>query len=46
MRLYIAAFLYFVIGSSLLAQVVYTEPEFPSQFDDVTIYFDATQGNA
>ena len=46
MRLYIAAFLYLVIGSSLLAQVVYTEPEFPSQFDDVTIYFDATQGNA
>ena len=46
MRLFIAAFLYFVIGSSLLAQVVYTEPEFPSQFDDVTIYFDATQGNA
>ena len=31
---------------STLAQVVYTEPEFPSQLDDVTIYFDATQGNA
>lgn len=46
MRLFIAAFIYFIIGSSLLAQVVYTEPEFPSQLDDVTIYFDATQGDA
>ena len=30
---------------STLAQVVYTEPGFPSQLDDVTICFDATQGN-
>ncbi len=29
-----------------MSQVVYTEPEFPSQLDDVTIYFDATKGNA
>lgn len=31
---------------SAFSQVVYTVPEFPSQLDDVTIYFDATQGNA
>ncbi len=29
-----------------ISQVVYTEPEFPSQLDDVTIYFDASKGNA
>ena len=27
------------------AQVVWTEPPFPTKFDDVTVYFDATEGN-
>ncbi len=27
------------------AQVVWTVPDFPTKFDDVTVYFDATQGN-
>jgi len=27
------------------AQVVWTEPPFPTKFDDVTVYFDASQGN-
>ncbi len=26
-------------------QVVWTEPAFPTQFDDVTVYFDAKEGN-
>lgn len=30
----------------LSAQVVYTVPEFPTQTDVVTVYFDATMGNA
>lgn len=28
-----------------MGQVVWTEPSFPSQLDDVTIYFDASKGN-
>ncbi len=28
------------------AQVVWTEPAFPTQFDDVIVYFDASEGNA
>jgi glycosidase len=31
---------FFIIG-----QVVWTEPAFPTQFDDVIVYFDATKGN-
>ncbi len=27
-------------------QVVYTEPAFPTQFDEVTVYFDASKGDA
>ena len=27
------------------AQVVWTEPAFPSQNDDITLFFDATMGN-
>lgn len=46
MRFLLSACIYFIIGSTLQAQVVYTTPEFPSQLDDVTIYFDATQGDA
>ena len=29
----------------IIGQVVWTEPAFPTQFDDVTVYFDATKGN-
>ncbi len=29
----------------LFAQVIWTEPPFPTQLDDVTVYYDATQGN-
>ncbi len=32
-------------ASSQNPGVVWTEPAFPTQFDDVTVYFDATQGN-
>jgi hypothetical protein len=39
------AFFTFFIAHFLSAQVVWTEPAFPSLEDEVTIYFDATQGN-
>ncbi len=29
-----------------IAQVVWTEPPFPTQVDDITLYFDAAEGNA
>ncbi len=29
-----------------MGQVIWTEPAFPTQFDDVTVYFDASEGNA
>ncbi len=28
------------------AEVVWTEPPFPTQLDDITVYFDASEGNA
>jgi len=31
---------------SISAQVVYSTPQFPTQNDTITIFFDATQGNA
>ncbi len=34
------------LGIGLSAQVVYTEPAFPTQSDDVVLFFDATEGNA
>src|SRR5690606_8960272 len=33
-----------MIALSVQAQV-WTEPAFPTQFDDITVYYDATQGN-
>lgn len=36
--------LYGVVSASLWAQVLTTTPVFPSQTDQVTLYFDATQG--
>lgn len=35
----------FLLISSVSAQVVYTDPVFPTAEDEVTVYFDATQGN-
>lgn len=32
--------------SSVTAQVVYTEPAFPTQNDDITLFFDASKGDA
>ena len=32
-------------GIQALGQVVWTDPPFPTQFDDVTVYFDAKEGN-
>ena len=46
MRYLIAASITILLKFTLFGQVVYTEPEFPSQIDDVTIFFDATLGNA
>ena len=34
-----------IVASAINGQVISTEPAFPSQLDDVTIYFDATKGN-
>lgn len=46
-RYIILPLLTFYFGlSHLHSQVVWTEPAFPTQFDDVTIYYDASQGNA
>jgi len=40
-------FLFFMLCSSMaVAQLVYTEPFFPRIDDEVTIFFDATEGNA
>ncbi|MFT6017627.1 MAG: 1,4-alpha-glucan branching enzyme [Saprospiraceae bacterium] len=40
-------FLFFLaLNVFLEAQVVWTEPAFPTQEDDVTVYFDASEGNA
>ena len=35
-----------VYGISLFGQVVWTEPAFPNQSDDIILYYNATQGNA
>lgn len=37
--------LYCLILSGLNAQIVWTEPAFPTQDDEVILYYDATQGN-
>ena len=34
-----------VLSTYATSQVVWTEPPFPTKFDDVTIYYDASQGN-
>lgn len=34
-----------VLSLSLIAQIVWTEPAFPTQNDQVTLYYNATQGN-
>lgn len=36
---------YCLIFSGLSAQIVWTEPAFPTQDDEVILYYDATQGN-
>ena len=38
-------FLFNILSLSLKAQVVSFEPSFATQYDSVTVYFDATQGN-
>src|SRR5688572_27785188 len=38
-------FLSSLLAYQVKAQIVWTEPAFPTKFDDVTIYYDATQGN-
>lgn len=35
-----------LLSIQLDAQTVWTVPAFPTKFDDVTVYFDATKGNA
>lgn len=42
---FIIIFLVF-FSTTVFAQVVWTEPAFPTQGDDIVLYFDATQGNA
>ncbi len=41
---------YIVLPVYLMAnppgELVWTEPAFPTQFDDITVYFDASEGNA
>lgn len=44
--IYIIIFFITYIIPTAWSQVIYTEPEFPSQLDDITVYFDASQGNA
>jgi len=46
MRNFVSALIVLFVGTLSQAQVIYTQPEFPSQLDDVTVFFDATQGNA
>ena len=38
-------FSFYILSLSLSAQVVNFEPSFATQYDSVTVYFDATQGN-
>ena len=47
-RSYFSSLVIFIIAASLggvKAQVVSFEPSFATQYDSVTVYFDATQGN-
>lgn len=44
MRVVLSLFFLFSM-SSVLAQVVWTDPPFPSADDQVTLYYDASQGN-
>ena len=44
-KLLICCLLPLVIGNHLTAQLVWTEPFFPEVDDDVTVYFDASEGN-
>lgn len=45
MKTFFTALLLFILGVGGSAQVVWTEPFFPSINSDVTIYYDASQGN-
>lgn len=36
---------FFAIVNCLQGQVVYTEPQFPIQKDDITLFYDASRGN-
>jgi len=40
-----ACFLIILSVEHLSAQVVYTEPQFPNQQDDIVVFFDASEGN-
>ena len=44
LRSVLSLVLLFSMGS-LMAQVVWTDPPFPSADDQVTLYYDASQGN-
>lgn len=44
-RYFVAFVLLFVFSFRITAQLVWTVPEFPTDNDEVTIYFDATQGS-
>ena len=43
-RIFLSLLFSFCFGV-LQSQVIWTEPAFPNQFDDITVYFDATKGN-
>lgn len=45
-RFYFLLFIISFLANTLSAQLVWTEPAFPTQEDEVTVYFDATEGNA
>ena len=46
LRSFLAGCLILLLGSYLSAQVITTDPVFPTANDEVTIFFDATQGTA
>lgn len=43
---HLLSFIFFILSLPATTQVIWTEPPFPTKFDDVTVYYDATQGNA
>ncbi|MEO5905109.1 MAG: alpha-amylase family glycosyl hydrolase, partial [Saprospiraceae bacterium] len=45
-KLFLLSALVIILSHSSFAQIVWTVPAFPTKYDDVTVYYDATQGNA